>query len=263
MVNDLAMRATTGPRTVLVTGGASGIGRAVVDEFAARGDTVVVLDNREPSDELARIATVMVGDVTSAADNDRAVATALSLTGRLDVFVGNAGVHDGGVGVTDLDADALAGVVRRVFEVDVIGYLLGARSSAAALKASHGCMIFTLSDASYMVHGNNAGIGYVIAKHGALGMVRHLAADLAPDIRVNAVAPGGIITQLQSVIPGDGTRPSFADPAQAQRQTVALNPLSVMLTPAEIAPLYSFLASPAARGMTAEVLRTDGGLSVR
>lgn len=248
--------------TVLITGGASGIGRAVARRFAERGDSVVVFD-RHTSDDPAPAAAFVAGDVTSADDNRRAVETALDLTGRLDVFIGNAGIHDGGVGVGDIPAGDLADVVRRVFEVDVVGYLLGASAAVEALRRSQGSMLFTLSDASFMVNGNGAGIGYAIAKHGALGLVRHLAAHLAPDIRVNAVAPGGIITGLQAIEPGDGMRASFADPQGAREKTIALNPLRMMLTADQIASVYWFLASDDSQGMTGEVLRPDGGLNVR
>lgn len=257
------MTGSAAARTVVLTGGTSGIGRAVVDEFVRLGDTVVVLDRDEPTDDLADVATVVIGDVCDPADNQRAVATALDLTGSLDVFVGNAGIHDGGAGIRDLDGDDLIEITRRVFEVDVVGYLMGAKAAVDALVAAHGCMIFTLSDAAFVVRGVGAGIGYAIAKHGALGLVRHLASDLAPDVRVNAVAPGGVLTGLRAAIPGSSTRPSFRDPEAVRSAVRNLNPLGTMLTAEQVAPLYTFLASPAAMGMTGEVLRPDGGLTVR
>lgn len=251
------------PRCVLLTGGTSGIGRAVVDEFIRLGDHVVVLDRSEPDDDLAAIATVVVGDVRLPEDNERAVEAALQKHGKLDVFVGNAGVHDGGLGVLDRSASELAEVVRTVFDVDVVGYLLGAKAAAKELVSSRGCMVFTLSDASFVVSGVGAGVGYAIAKHAALGLVRHLAATLAPDVRVNAVAPGGIVTGLQAASTGEVLQPLFDDPGAVEAQVRGINPLRTMLTPEQIAPLYTFLASPAASGMTGEVLRPDGGLSVR
>lgn len=251
------------PRCVLLTGGASGIGRAVVDEFIRLGDHVVVLDRSDPDDDLAEIATVVVGDVRLPEDNQRAVETALERHGRLDVFVGNAGIHDGGLGVLDLTASELEEVVRTVFDVDVMGYLLGAKAAAKELIASRGCMVFTLSDAAFVVSGVGAGVGYAIAKHASLGLVRHLAASLAPDVRVNAVAPGGVVTGLRKASAGEGLAPLFDDPSEVEEQVRGLNPLRTMLTPDQIAPLYTFLASPAATGMTGEVLRPDGGLSVR
>lgn len=251
------------PRTVLITGGASGIGLAVVHEFLGLGDHVVVLDLESHSEAMPDEVIVVVGDVCQPEDNERAVATALDLHGRLDVFVGNAGIHDGGYGIQDLDTPELVDIVRRVFEVDVIGYLLGAKAAAKSLTASRGCMVFTLSDASFVVHGVGAGIGYAMAKHAGLGLVRHLAADLAPDVRVNAVAPGGTVTGLKATAVGHGTRSVFEDSEAARATIRELNPLGVVLTPEQIAPLYIFLSSAAAVGMTGEVLRPDGGLVVR
>jgi 2,3-dihydroxy-2,3-dihydrophenylpropionate dehydrogenase len=252
-----------GPRAVLVTGGGSGIGLAVVREFVQLGDSVTVLDRLHRPPELAEEVAWVVGDVSDPEANGRAVATALERNGRLDVFVGNAGIHDGGFGIHDLSPAELADIVRRVVEIDVIGYLLGARAAAKPLIASRGCMIFTLSDAAFVAQGVGAGVGYTIAKHAALGLVRHLAAELAPEVRVNGVAPGGAITGLQAVVPGKGTRPLFDNPDAVCAAIEGLNPLQVVLTPEQIAALYPVLASPAAMGMTGEVLRPDGGLALR
>ncbi|WP_406181100.1 SDR family oxidoreductase [Streptomyces sp. NBC_01006] len=249
---------------VLVTGGCSGIGLAVVEDFAAHGYRVVVLDQEEPGRPLPAGATAVRGDVCSVRDNERAVAAALDRFGRLDVFVGNAGIHDAGTRLRDLPAEKLAEVARKVLDVDVVGYMLGARAAADALERTGGCMVFTLSDASFLVSGNGAGLAYAAAKHAALGLVRHLAADLAPGIRVNAVAPGGVVTGLRAVAgPGPAIRPVFADPEPIVRTIREFNPLGVVMEPSQLAPLYRFLASPQAAGMTGEVLRPDGGLSVR
>ena len=250
-------------RSVLVTGGSSGIGRAVVEEFTRHGDRVVVLDRQEPAEALPAGATLVVADVCEPDDNERAVATALELHGGLDVLVANAGLHDGGVGLRDRDGHELATLARRVLDVDVVGYLLAARAATEPLCHSRGTMIFTLSDASFVVRGNGAGIAYAAAKHAALGVVRHLAADLAPEVRVNAVAPGGVVTGLRAATGADTTVPVFDRPAQMSRVIGEFNPLGVVLTAAELAPLYRFLASPDAAGLTGEVLRPDGGLVVR
>ncbi len=252
-----------GPRSVLVTGGSSGIGRAVVEAFCALGDRVVVLDQAPPKDALPAGTEVVLGDVTSFADNRRAVDTAFEKFGALDVLVANAGIHDGGPGVRDLPADDLVEVVRRVLDVDVLGYVLAAKAACDALVESRGSMVFTLSDAAYVVRGNGAGIAYTAAKHAGLGLVRHLASDLAPHVRVNAVAPGGIITGLQAAAPKAQTREVFDEPDAIRAGVRELNPLGVVLTPEQLAGCYTFLASPAAVGLTGEVLRPDGGLDVR
>ncbi|MCX4966986.1 SDR family oxidoreductase [Streptomyces sp. NBC_00654] len=243
----------------VVTGGACGIGRAVVADLAAHGYQVTVLDRDVPADRGDDRVRWVAGDVRDPGAHDRAVDAALARCGRLDLFVGNAGVHDGGFGVRDLSGAALAELARHVLDVDVVGYLLGARAAAGALADSRGSMVFTLSDASYLVGGNGTGIVYAAAKHAALGVVRHLAADLAPSVRVNAVAPGGIVTGLRTA---DG-RHVFAEADEITAAVREFNPLGVVLSAEQVAPLYRFLASPEAAGMTGEVLRPDGGLTVR
>jgi 2,3-dihydroxy-2,3-dihydrophenylpropionate dehydrogenase len=251
-------RAERSPVAV-VTGGASGIGRAVVSDLTAHGYRVAVLDIGVPEDRDADGVQWVAGDVRDPDAHRRAVEVARSRFGGLDLFVGNAGVHDGGFGVRDLPGAELAELARHVLDVDVVGYLLGARAAAEALADSGGSMVFTLSDASYLVDGNGAGIAYTAAKHAALGVVRHLAADLAPSVRVNAVAPGGVVTGLRTA---DGRR-VFTGAEEITAAVRAFNPLGVVLSADQVAPLYRFLASPAAAGMTGEVLRPDGGLAVR
>lgn len=250
------------PRTVLVTGGISGIGRAVVHAFARLGDHVVVLDAAEAASDLPSGVVAVRGDVCSAEDNERATAIAVDRFGRLDVLVANAGVHDGGLGLDEIDAAEIGDLFRKVFDVDVVGYVQAAKAAVEPLRATRGCMVFTLSDACFVVRGNGAGLAYTAAKHAVAGIVWHLAADLAPEVRVNGVAPGGVLTRLRAVTPR-GERDVFDDPSRIVEQIRRLNPLQVVLTPDQIALVYTFLASAAAQGMTGEILRPDGGLGVR
>jgi 2,3-dihydroxy-2,3-dihydrophenylpropionate dehydrogenase len=257
------MGSTADIRGVLVTGGCSGIGRAVVEAHCAAGDRVVVLDRDKPTQALPNGADLVQGDVTSPADNAAAVQALLDTTGRIDHFVGNAGIHDGGFTFTETASEDLRLIMRRVLDVDVVGYALGARACVDHLVQTGGCMTFTLSDASFIVSGNGAGLAYSTAKHAAHGLVRHLAAELAPRVRVNAVAPGGVLTALQAGAADGSETPFFTDPDAIRTSIRDLNPLGIVMTPEQLAPLYLFLSSPAAAGMTGEVLRPDGGLSVR
>ncbi|WP_131105956.1 SDR family oxidoreductase [Ornithinimicrobium sufpigmenti] len=250
-------------RGVLVTGGCSGIGAAVARAHARLGDHVVVLDRDPPQGSLPADVIWVGGDVTTFEDNARAVQAVLDIAGRLDHFVGNAGIHDGGISFRDTSGAEIAEIAHAVLGVNVIGYLLGARAAVGALQESSGCMTFTLSDASYVVSGNGSGAIYSASKHGALGVVRHLAAELAPRVRVNAVAPGGVVTRLRATVPDGSSREIFDDPNDIERVIADFNPLGVVMTADELADLYLFLSSPQARGMTGEVLRPDGGLSVR
>ena len=246
------------PRGVLVTGAASGIGHAVAEAFAARGDIVVSLDR----DESSAAAVSVVGDVTIPSDHTLAVQAVHDAAGRLDVLVANAGIHDGGA-TFDMPGDALAAVTRRVLEVDVLGYVLALQSAAPHLRETRGCAVLTLSDASFLVGQQGAGVAYTAAKHACLGVLGWAARELAPDARVNAIAPGGVLTGLSAAQPDGSARSLFTD-ADAKRETIRQrNPLGTVLEPAEIAELFVWLASPAARGVTGQVIRADGGLVVR
>lgn len=251
-------------RVVLLTGGASGIGLALSRALRSLGCHVVVLDRHHADDDgmgPGRLHAV-TGEVTDPAVNERAVSEALDRFGRLDAFVGNAGVHDGGLAITDLSPRELADLAHRVLDVNVLGYLLGACAAASAVAEAEGVMVFTLSDASFEVSGNGAGVVYAASKHAGLGVVRSLAAQLAPRVRVNAVAPGGVPTPLRGVTAHADEQPVYADVEGAVNQIRSINPLHTVLTPEDLVGHYLYLLSSQSRGLTGHVLRPDGGLSV-
>lgn len=251
----IEMPALTDSRRVLITGGASGIGAEVCRRFVALGDSVTVLDRHAAP--IPEVETVL-GDVRSADDNVRAVQRAAPL-GHLDVLIANAGVHDGGRHLLDGKPADVARAVQHVLEVNVIGYLLALSAAGPALKAARGVAILTLSDASFEVQGNGAGVGYVAAKHAGLGLCRAAARDLAPEVRVNAVAPGGVATALAMESPDESTQ-VVSDPEALAARLAQRTLLQRGATLDQIASAYIYLASPAAGAMTGQVLRVDGGL---
>ncbi|WP_432842323.1 SDR family NAD(P)-dependent oxidoreductase [Dactylosporangium sp. CA-092794] len=185
---------------MLVTGGASGLGRAIVDRFVAEGAVVTILDRS--ADRLGEVAAkhgdavrVVAGDVTSQRDNLAAVAAAVDAGGGLDVFIGNAGLWDFGRRLLDMSMTELENGYRELFDVNVKGYLIGARAAAEALIERRGAMIFSLSNAAFYPRGGGA--LYTASKHAGVGLVRQLAYELAPEVRVNAVAPGAMSTDLR------------------------------------------------------------------
>jgi 2,3-dihydroxy-2,3-dihydrophenylpropionate dehydrogenase len=251
-------------RSVVVTGGSSGIGRALVSALLELGAYVVVLDRDPPLTAHHRLMTV-AGDVTDPDANRAAVEAAVDAAPRgFHAFVGNAGVHDGGARLLDLQPGELDQLTRHLLAVNVGGYLQGARAAAAELVRRGGRMVFTLSDAAFVATGVGAGVAYTVSKHAALGVVRSLAAELAPHVHVNAVAPGGVLTGLRAADPRDPTkqRALFDHPAELESQVRGLNPLGAMLTPQQLVPHYLFLLGEASEGLTGHVLRPDGGLDL-
>ncbi|MDQ2959471.1 MAG: SDR family oxidoreductase [Candidatus Dormibacteraeota bacterium] len=254
-------------RSALVTGGMTGIGRAVTELFLVEGASVTLLDHSDVS-ELPDGATLVQGDVREPEANRAAVAAAAGRHGELDIFVGNAGIHDGGRGIFDIDGETLRALAMDVLTVNLLGFILGAHAAAPALTAASGCMILTLSDAAYVVGVNKAGISYAASKHGGLGLVRALASELAPRVRVNGVAPGGVPTALRNAPAISSSHDPrgdshFTDEGNLEVAVTAVSPLKTMLRAEEVAHAYLFLAaSPASRGMTGQVLRLDGGLGL-
>lgn len=252
---------------VLITGGAAGLGRSVVRRFVQMGSRVVVLDrSRARLDELlAEFDTDVVaevhGDVTDYAANQAAVDCALTKFGRLDTFIGNAALWDFAVGLTDLPEDSIGEAFDEVFSVNVKGYLLGARASAQALRRTRGSMIFTLSNAAFYTGGG--GPLYVASKHACLGLMKQLAYELAPAVRVNAVAPTGMPTDLA------GPR-SLGQAKRSLRESLDPDgfsgrvPLGFLPQPDDYAGSFTFLASRSmAATMTGAVINCDMGLGVR
>jgi cis-2,3-dihydrobiphenyl-2,3-diol dehydrogenase len=265
----VAERALAG-KVALVTGAASGIGRAVVERFVAEGAHVVALDLSAErlerlGGELGDAVHCVVGDVRSAAQNERAVDAAIDAFGALDLLVANAGVFDANLTLEDLDPSTIHAAAEEIFSVNILGYLLAARAAVPHLRERRGAIVLTVSNAGFHA-GSGGGILYTVSKHAVVGIVRELAFELAPDVRVNGVAPGGTITDLRiaaSLSAVAGRSRHFGDIDRSARAIRETNPLGVVATPEDHAGVYVLLASPTSRAITGEIISSDGGLAVR
>lgn len=253
-------------QVVLVTGGAWGLGRSIVNRCLQEGARVGVLDKSEQrikelqADSEAPIAAT-IGDVRSLADNQRAVADCLAQFGRLDCVIGNAGIWDFSTQLIDLPEDTLDEAFDEIFQTNVKGYLHLAKASCEALVQSRGSMIFTISNAGFYPDGG--GPLYTASKHAAVGLVKELAFELAPYVRVNGVAPGGISTDLRgpSSLGLENRSISEFDLAKSAKTRV---PIGELPTAEDYAAAYVFFASredhiPA----TGSILNYDGGFGIR
>ncbi len=254
-------------QVALVTGGGSGIGRAVVARYIEEGAHVGVMERvavraEQLRDEFGDKVVPIAGDVARLADNRRAVAETVHAFGRLDVFVANAGIFDVYQKLAEFDDNKLAEAYDELFGVNVKGVVFGAKAALPELKKTSGCMVFTASVAGF--NSGGGGALYTASKHAVVGLIRQLAAELGPEIRVNGVAPGGTMTDLRGLQSlGNDDRSSFAAPGMAD-QLRAHNPLHIALMPSDIAGAYVFLASRgSAAGVTGTVVTVDAGSSLR
>ena len=182
----------------LITGAGSGLGRALVDRFVAEGARVLAFDraaDRLAAAESANPGSVVgvAGDVTVAGDNERAVARALDQFGQLDTFIGNAGMFDYGASLVDTPIEALDHAFDELFALNVKACLLGVKAAVPALMESGGSVLLTASMGS--THAGVGGVVYTASKHAVVGLVRQMAYELAPRVRVNGVAPGFMRTE--------------------------------------------------------------------
>jgi NAD(P)-dependent dehydrogenase (short-subunit alcohol dehydrogenase family) len=238
----------------LVTGAASGIGRACAIRFGAEGASVVVSDlesSREAGEETVRAVADAGGtaaeffpcDVSQAGDNRALVAHVVERYGRLDFAHNNAGigVHERFHETSDEDFD-------RVIAVNLRGTFLGMKHQIAQmLSGGGGAIVNTSSNAGLMaVIGLSA---YTASKHGILGLTKNAAVEYANDgIRVNAVCPGAIMTPLMSDLPPERAAEILAPQAMTRPGD-----------PAEVAAAVVWLCSDDASFVTGVALPVDAG----
>lgn len=251
-------------RSVVVTGASGDLGRAVVAAFAAEGAALGLVygTNREAARALAADPSVVPASRAVAlagvdllappdvvADGVRAACAALlSTLGRCDALVALAGLPATPARWQKPFAEVTAGDLHEAFAVDTVGTFLFAQALAPALAAARGSIVVMSSSAAY--HGDTLGLAYAPAKSANAGLVKVLARVLAPQVRVNGIAPGGIATGWLAAL-------DEAQRADASAQTL----LGRLGTPEEVAQAVLELASNGY--LTGQTLALDGGIFPR
>jgi len=253
-------------QVVIVTGGGSGIGRAISTLFAREGARVIVADfNLEAANQTLEIIAKEVADLTPqaptalafkvnvalASDAENLVNFTLANFGKLDILVNNAGIGVVGTVLNTSEEDW-----ERIFAVNVKGIYQCSRFAIPKMIEGGGGNIVNLSSiAAMMAVVDRAAYG--ASKGAVLALTKAMAADHVKDnIRVNCVCPGTIDT------PWVGRMvESYADPVEARRKMVARQPIGRMGTAEEIAEAVLYLASPQASFATGSALVVDGGLT--
>jgi NAD(P)-dependent dehydrogenase (short-subunit alcohol dehydrogenase family) len=256
----------------LITGGGSGIGRAIVDRFVEEGARVAVVDivDERLDDVRAQHGDKVIGinaDVLRIEENKRAVQETVAAFGKLDCFIANAGLGDAFRELIDIPEEDVATTYDEIFDLNIKAVILGARVAVGELAKTNGSFLVTLSNSSFYPDGG--GVMYIGSKHGALGVVRQLAHEWAPVVRVNGVAPGATRTDIRMPasfgLDENGQRiRTHTHPDNKDEAVERVVPLRLHADPEDHAGAYVLLASRRdGRAVTGSVYKTDAGLGIR
>ncbi|MEL7472961.1 MAG: glucose 1-dehydrogenase [Planctomycetota bacterium] len=239
-------------KVALVTGATSGIGRDSALAFAREGASVVFTGRRQAEGESLKAeieaaggkALFVQGDVTDEAHVASAVSAAVETFGGLHAAFNNAGTE----GQTQMVADFTSDNYRKLFDINVLGVILSMKHQVPALLKSGGGAIVNNSSVAGLIGMAGAGM-YISTKHAVLGLTKSVALELAPQgVRVNAVCPGGVETELLDRFAGG--QPDAL---------VAYHPIGRLGKPHEITNAVLFLCSDESSFMTGVAMPVDGG----
>jgi NAD(P)-dependent dehydrogenase (short-subunit alcohol dehydrogenase family) len=241
-----------GGRTAVVTGGAGGIGAAVVDRLRAEGAVVYAADLAlEDGDHAIHL------DVKDPAAVEAAMKRVVAETSRLDICVANAAMLPPLAPAVDLDSATW----RAVLDVNLTGVFLTLRAAARQMITigSGGRLLVTSATAG--LSGSAGQSAYSAAKFGLAGLVQAMALELAPAITVNIVAPGATDTPMNDALRSWIAEARAETSADVRETFERLIPAGRLARPEEIAAAFAFLASDDAAYVTGTVIPVDGGLT--
>lgn len=247
-------------KVVLITGGAGGIGKETAKLFLENGANVALVDISQEALEQTKAdlnapdrVLVIQGDVTKEEDVESYVQQTVDKFGSIDVFFNNAAIAGPATPIKELDRKTFD----TIMNINVTGVFLGLKHVIKQMeKQGHGSIINTASNAAYIGAAGMA--GYIASKHAVAGLTKTAALEVAASgIRVNAVAPAAIDTQMLSGIQKNFNAEDPESAGEAIKQGI---PLGRFGTPYDVAQVVLFLASDQSSFVTGSLYNVDGGM---
>ncbi|GBG95151.1 3-oxoacyl-ACP reductase [Ligilactobacillus salitolerans] len=246
-------------KVAIVTGAGSGMGKAIAAEYAQEGAKVILADiNQETLEAVAEEikaaggkATISVTNIANEDDINAMVALATDTYGSLDILVNNAGIMDNFTTVGNVSNE----LYDKVIAINLTGPFKAARAAINVMEKQENGGVIVNNASVGGLFGARGGAVYAISKHGLIGLTKNIAATYGRfgKIRANAIAPGGVKTNIQSTI-------TAVDPLGGQAlQAAGESPLG---EPSDIAHLATFLASDESSFIDGDVIKADGGWTV-
>jgi NAD(P)-dependent dehydrogenase (short-subunit alcohol dehydrogenase family) len=237
-------------KVAIVTGGSRGIGEAIARRLVADGASVLIA-SRKP-DQLEAAAQRIGGDVLAVAAHvaedgaaERCMDAANDRWGHIDVLINNAGINPHAGSIESLTRAQFT----KLTDVNLWGPLSWANAAVRAGLGADGGVIVNISSASSLMYGAPVG-PYATTKAALNYLTKHLAVELAPHIRVNAIAPGVVATAMATALTDQGT------------DLCSQWPVPRFGEPEDVAALAAFLAGPDSSWLTGQVIAVDGGASL-
>lgn len=251
-------------KSVVVTGAGAGMGKQITLDFLKQGATVVAVEINEEAlnkfkeeltidydKELAHRFIPFIGDVSKQETNEKMIAKAIEVTGKIDILVNNAGIAGRSEPITETKNEDW----ERIIAVDLTGPMYAIREAVKKmLEQSAGGNIVTIASVAGLKSGRSS-VAYTVAKHGLVGLCEHTAwTYLHKGIRCNMVCPGVIKTSMSSTF-------NEESPFGVERIRAALDPQVVRGDVTDISRTVLFLASDEAKFINGASIVVDGGLS--
>ena len=254
-------------RVAVITGGGTGIGRAIAERFYREGAKVAIASRNAKT-----LQTVSMGmnkgdhrivpfrcDVTNRDEVEVLIGNVIEVWDRVDILVNNAGLSGITPAVPEPAGDESEARFRQILDVNLTGTFSCIREAVSHMPEDGRGRIINISSVlgKFGVPGYGA---YCASKHGVIGLTKALALELAPKkITVNALCPGWVETDMAAEGVAAGARGEGVSPEEFKRRAEQRVPLGRFLQPDEIAGLATFVASDAAAGMTGQAINLDGG----